>query len=153
MNISLQNSASGRITIQTSEGKWVPVNLSPCFPWSGEDRFISLRDDEGNEHALIESIEDLSPDNQKRIRDSLYTGQFTFEISKIHAIDRNFELRTWHVDTIHGSRHFQTMLDDFPQILENGTILITDLAGDIYEIKDRSTLDKASQKRLWAFID
>ena len=153
MSISLRNCASGRITIQNEKGDWVPVNPCPCFPWSENGSFISLRDDNNVELALIEDISHLDPDDQERIETSLDAGQFTFEITSIHEIDRDFELRIWKVDTNRGPRQFQTMLDDFPQILDTGTVLITDLAGDIYEIKDRSKLDKASQKKLWAFTD
>ena len=153
MSIELRNCASGRITIQDNSGKWVPVNACPCFPWSHPDSFISLRDDEDDEHAFIADLGELSPENQKRIRDALGAGQFTFEITAIQEIDRDFELRVWKVDTNRGPRQLQTMLDEFPQMLDNGTVLITDLAGDLYEIKDRSKLDKASQKKLWAFTD
>ncbi|MGB0371164.1 MAG: DUF1854 domain-containing protein [Opitutales bacterium] len=153
MSILLQNCASGRITVQNESGEWVPVNPCPCFPWSEKGAYISLRDDKGKEHALIEDVSTLSPDDQLKIQEALGAGQFTFQITQIHEIERDFELRVWKVDTNRGPRKLQTMLDEFPQILDNGNILITDLAGDIYEIKDRSALDKTSQKKLWAFID
>ncbi|MEM7673227.1 MAG: DUF1854 domain-containing protein [Verrucomicrobiota bacterium] len=153
MNIQLQNCASGRITIQDESGHWVPVNPCPCFPWSNKGTFISLRNDEGVELALVEDLFRLLPDDQEKIRNALDAGEFTFEITQIFEIQRDFELRVWKVDTNRGRRQLQTMLDDFPQILENGRIVITDLAGDIYEIRDRAALDKASLKMLWAFID
>ena len=74
-------------------------------------------------------------------------------LHRIDEIERDFELRVWKVDTNRGKRKLQTMLDDFPQIMDDGKVLITDLAGDLYEIRDRSKLDKASQKKLWAFTD
>ena len=153
MDIKLQNCASGRITVQNEKKEWVPVNPCPCFPWSEKGQFISLRDDEGNELALIEDVATLRPEDQTRIHEALDAGQFTFEITRIDEIERDFELRVWKVDTNRGKRKLQTMLDDFPQIMDDGKVLITDLAGDLYEIRDRSKLDKASQKKLWAFTD
>lgn len=153
MKITLQTCASGRITVQNQRGEWTPVNPCPCFPWSRAGTFISLRDDDDNELAFIEDISSLSEADQTRVKNVLGSGQFTFEITKIHSIERDFELRVWKVDTNRGPRKLQTMLDEFPHILDDGKILITDLAGDIYEIKDRTALDKASQKKLWAFTD
>ncbi|NRA27111.1 MAG: DUF1854 domain-containing protein [Opitutales bacterium] len=68
-------------------------------------------------------------------------------------IDRDFELRTWRVETNRGPRSFQTMLDSHPRVLPDGTVLIKDLAGDLYQINDPQSLDRRSRHRLSIYID
>ena len=69
------------------------------------------------------------------------------------SIEDEFELRVWNVETTQGSRKFQTKLDEWPQKLPGGDLLIRDVAGDLYLVVSDKRLDPKSEKLLWAFLD
>jgi hypothetical protein len=57
------------------------------------------------------------------------------------------------VHTAQGNRSFQTRLDDWPRQLPDGTLLIRDVAGDLYRLVASEQLDRRSRTLLWSFID
>ena len=63
------------------------------------------------------------------------------------------EIRTFAVETKQGKRTFQTERDEWPRELAGGGLLIRDVAGDLYAVRDPAALDPQSRKLLWAFID
>ncbi|MCH2154404.1 MAG: DUF1854 domain-containing protein [Opitutales bacterium] len=151
--LQLELCATGRLGMRDEAGKLKAVNVSPCFPWSHPESFISLRDDDNKELGFIDDLDALDPTSKALVSDALSPTKFTFEITEIRKIDRDFELRTWRVETNRGPRSFQTMLDSHPRVLPDGTVLIKDLAGDLYQINDPQSLDRRSRHRLSIYID
>ncbi|HXM28540.1 MAG TPA: DUF1854 domain-containing protein, partial [Chthoniobacterales bacterium] len=84
---------------------------------------------------------------------TLRQTRFVFEVIAIENVEDEFDLRTWSVKTRQGRRSFQTKLDEWPRTLETGAVMIRDLSGDLYQIKDPTALDPASQKLVWAYIE
>ena len=76
-----------------------------------------------------------------------------FEIEAIDAVEDEIEIRTFHVRTRQGKRRFQTLRDEWPRELPGGALLLRDVAGDLYVVRDPENLDRASQRRFWAFVD
>ncbi|MFT6633634.1 MAG: hypothetical protein ACJAS4_003605 [Bacteriovoracaceae bacterium] len=111
---------------------WAPVDLKPCFPNSFKDKYFSIRDKDGKEVYLIESLAQLEEINRKTIIEYLKFKTFRFEIVGIHRIEEDFGVRHFEVKTNKGDRNFQTNLDDWPTIQKDGSILIDDLFGDQY---------------------
>lgn len=114
--------------------EWAKVKLSPCFPKSHPDKYFSVRDDKDIEVKLIESLDQLDVDNKKIIEDYLKVRTFSYEIIGIHTANEEFGVRHWEVKTKQGQRCFQTELDSWPQIQDDGRILIEDIFGDQYVI-------------------
>ena len=102
---------------------------------------------------MVERIEDLDNESAQALNLALDEAEFTLEITKIHSIDRRFELRIWKVDTVHGPRTFEIRIDDWPRVLPNGGLSISDLAGDLYTIPDKEKLDKRSRRLLFSYAD
>jgi len=133
--------------------QWALVNPKPCFPWSEPDRYISLRNEKHEELAFIADPQSLDSDSRDALERSLKPGFFTFEITRIHSLHSQFDLRIWDVDTKQGRRSFQVKLDDWPQSFPDGSMVIKDLSGDLFSIARPDSLDKQSQKLLWSFRD
>lgn len=115
--------------------QWAKVVLKPCFPKSHPAEFFSVRDEKDKELSLLESLDTLDEDNRKVIDDYLKVRNFQYEIIGIYNVDEEFGIRHWEVKTKQGERVFQTELDYWPQIQDDGRILLDDLFGDQYEIK------------------
>ncbi len=133
-------------------GRESVVRVSLCFPWSEPHRYVSLRDNDENEVALIDRLSDLDDDSRISVEKALAEAGFVLEVIGVETITEDFEIRSWQVLTRQGPRKFQTMLDDWPWNVPGGGLLIRDIAGDLFYIDDPDAMDEHSRKLLWAFI-
>ncbi len=129
------------------------VQIRRCFPWSDPTRYLSLRDDDDKEIVLIADPAQLDEGSRQVLEDALAEAGFLFDITAVLEVEEEVELRHWRVQCRQGSRTFQTRLDEWPRRLPDGSLLIRDLAGDLYRLPDIATLDRKSRKLLWAFVD
>lgn len=150
--LRLERRSDGRLWILSEEGAR-PVRAVPCFPWSAPTRLVSLRDEDGSERALVGDVVDLAPTSREALEATLACAGFVFEIEAVSAVVEEVEIRVWSVETRQGARQFQTPSDGWPRELADGGLLIRDVAGDLYIIRDPSALDDASRAHLWAFAD
>ncbi len=135
------------------DGAETRVNVHLCFPWTQPERFFSLRDEDKNELALVESPDGLDAESRAILEAMTAESRFVFPITAIESADPDFELRVWKVRTRGGPRQFQTKLDDWPRPLPDGSLLLRDIAGDLYRVEQPEQLDVKSRRILWAFMD
>lgn len=150
--LELRNAGDGRLLVIV-DGEAVAVRLRQCFPWSEPHRFLSLRDEEDDEIALVEDPADLSPTSRRALDEALADAGFVLEVVRVLSIEEEVEIRQWEVETVQGPRFFQTHLDDWPRALPKGGLLIRDVAGDLYLLGDPAAMDARSRELLWAFVD
>ena len=141
----------GRLWV-IEDGARTPVRPTPCFPWSEPRRYVSLRDKDDKEVALVESLDHLDAPSAAALEQTLDEVGFVFEVEAILSVIEEVEIRRWTLRTQQGERRMQTALDAWPRELPSGGYLVRDVAGDLYRVPDPSTLDKHSQKLLWAFV-
>ena len=151
-SVVLRSAADGRLHL-LSGGRYVPVRLRQCFPWSEPGLHLSLRDDQDREMAIVDDPADLDPESRAALEQALAAAGFVLEVTRVVDIEEEVEIRQWTVETRQGRRSFQTHLDDWPRTLPNGGILIRDVAGDLYRLSAPREMDKKSRELLWAFID
>ena len=151
-SLRLSRTADGR-TMATWNGASRAVRAVTCFPWSAPGTFVSLRDEDGAEVALVPALDALEPGSRAVLARALREIAFAFEITQVERVRKEFEIRQWDVACVHGPRTFQTHVDDWPRVLPPNGLLITDVAGDVYVIPDWTALDKASRKQLAVFVD
>jgi hypothetical protein len=130
-----------------------PVRACRCFPWSEPTRFISLRDQDDAEVALVRDAHELDPASRKVLEEALAEAGFVLEVCEILAIDEEIEIRSWKVRTRQGARSFQTPRDEWPRDVPGGGLIVRDVAGDLYHIARAEDLDPRSQRLLWALVD
>lgn len=147
----LELSPDGRLTV-TRGAEPKPVVVRRCFPWSEPGRYISLRDADQTEVALVKDPADLSPESRDALERAMAEAGFVFEVTRVIEVDEEVEIRHWQVDTRQGKRTFQTRLDDWPRALPGGGFLIRDVAGDLYRLPEPEQMDGKSQELLWAFV-
>jgi len=156
-SLALENATEVRIQngllFAIVDGEPVSVRLRQCFPWSEPHRFLSLRDEDDEEVALIEEPAVLAPESRNAIEQALADAGFVLEVMRVVSIEEEVEIRQWKVETKHGPRSFQTHLDDWPRALPNGGLLIRDVAGDLYLLAAPGQMDRKSKELLWAFVD
>jgi hypothetical protein len=150
--VMLERRADGRLWAGRG-GEERPVTVRRCFPWSEPARFVSLRDDDEEEFALVADLADLDSASRSVLEAALAEAGFVFTVTAIRDVDEEVEIRVWKVETAQGPRRFQTRLDDWPRELPGGGILIRDVAGDLYHVPEPKVLDRRSRQLLWAFVD
>jgi hypothetical protein len=137
-----------------------PVVVRRCFPWSEPGSFISLRDEDHREVALVRNPAELGPASRTALETAMAEAGFVFEVTRVMEVEEEVEIRHWTVETRQGPRTFQTRLDDWPRALPRGGdgaaggggFLIRDVAGDLYRLPDPDRLDRKSRELLWAFV-
>ncbi len=150
--LTLEARADGRLTaVRDGERRVVWVRQS--FPWSERSRYLSLRDEDEREFALVADAADLDADSRLALEEALAQAGFVLAVTRVTAIEEEVEVRCWSVVTRQGDRRFQTRLDDWPRALPDGSLLVRDVAGDLYLIGDPAALDRRSRALLWAFVD
>ncbi|MGF1447782.1 MAG: DUF1854 domain-containing protein [Opitutales bacterium] len=154
-DFTLRIDGTGRLRFIRGDDN-IAVTVRPCFPWSSPREYISLRrvgEKDDSEVALVPHLEDLDSESRRALEQVLGEAGFMLEVTGIEAIERDFELRTWKVQTRQGPRSFQTKLEDWPIRLPSQGIVLRDLGGDLYHIADPHGLDKKSFQKIWAFLD
>ncbi len=153
---------SGRLTLEKRadgqlwaglDGEERAVRVHRCFPWSEPGRFLSLRDTENEEFALVESVDELCAGSRRVLDEALVEAGFVLEVTGVIDVVEEVEIRIWKVETRQGVRTFQTRLDDWPSQIPGGGIVIKDVAGDLYHIANPDAMDAKSRKWIWAFVD
>ena len=150
--LRLERRTDGRL-VACLEAAASPVRPVRCFPLSRPAAYISLRDDDDREVALVVNPGDLDPGSRGALEQELADAGFVLHIARVHSVHEELEIRTWKVETREGPRTFQTARDEWPRQLPGGGLLLRDVAGDLYLVPRASDLDARSQRALWAFID
>jgi hypothetical protein len=150
--LTLERRPDGRLwAVRGGEAR--PVALRRCFPWTEPGRYVSLRDEDDREFALVQDPAALDARSQEALGRALVEAGFVFAVTRVLALDEEIELRHWRVETRQGVRTFQTRLDDWPRTVPGGGLLVRDVAGDLYHIADPAALDRKSRELMWAFVD
>jgi len=129
------------------------VGVCRLFPWSAPALYTSLRDADDEELCLVRRPGELDRESREALEVSLAEAGFVMEIERIDSIEEEIEIRTFCVMTQQGKRTFQTERDEWPRELARGGVLIRDVAGDLYAVRDPAKLDAPSRKLLWVFLD
>jgi hypothetical protein len=150
--LSLARRPDGRLWAVKGDAERA-VWVRRCFPWSEPGRWLSLRDDDDEEFALVRHPEELDEASRRVLEEAIALAGFVFEITRVLEIEEEVEIRHWRVETRQGTRVFQTRLDDWPRSLPHGGLLIRDVTGDLYRLEHPAGLDGTSRALLWAFVD
>jgi hypothetical protein len=131
----------------------VAVQLALCFPWSLPQRFLSLRNADGREEALIDDYRSLPEDVRELIEAGLRKRYFVARLTRVLDIREEADLFRWQVATDAGERSFLTSRTDRPRRLAGGEFVVRDVSRDVYVIPDPAQLDESSRAKLWLYLD
>jgi hypothetical protein len=151
--LKLERRRDGQIWAVREGSEDVAVRVQPCFPWTHTRRYVSVRDADDNELALVADLGELDEGVRGLIEEALAEIGFVLEITRLDSLETEFEIRNWKVETRQGPFTFQTKLDDWPHPLPGGGLLIRDVAGNLFRIADPHALNAHSRKLLHPFVD
>ena len=131
------------------------IGVYLTFPLSDPESFISIReaDEKAKEIGVIKKLSDIAPDQAELIREQIKLRYFMPEITKVIDVKDEYGYAYWNVITSFGACRFTTgMGGDSVVSLSDARILITDIDGNRYEIRDFNAMTPAEKKKLDIFI-
>ena len=137
----------GDLLLQLDDGELrIEVKVELAFPLTVPEDFIVVRDLDGQEVGVIRRLEELDEVSRQVVAEALESSYFVPVITRVRAIEVEFRIPRWEVETNHGDQSFEisSMRADVRQ-LPDGRILIRDADGNRYEIQSVRKLDSASR--------
>lgn len=143
----------GRLVLTTVDGV-VHEGVSPvrAFPVQAPQDGISLLNTDGKEVAWIDAIGDLPPAIGALVSEELSGREFMPEIARINSVTSFATPCTWSVATDRGDTEFVLRGEEDIRRLTVDTLLISDIHGIHYLVRDLRELDKHSKKILDRFL-
>ncbi len=150
---NLTRNPFGRLVLTTAEGE-VHESVAPvrAFPVQAPDDGIALVSTDGKEVGWIDRIEDLPAAVGQLVREELEGREFMPEIARINSVTSFATPCTWSVATDRGDTEFVLRGEEDIRRLTVDTLLISDIHGIHYLIRDVRDLDKHSKKILDRFL-
>lgn len=124
------------------------AKVARCFPWSLTDRYVSIRDKDGKELALLATLEELDEPSRRVAEQELADKIFNPRIQKVTAYKHEFGVISITAQTDRGEVTFQIRSRDDIRVLSPTRALLRDADGNTYEIADITALDPVSRKHL-----
>jgi len=143
----------GKLVVTTPEGVvHEGVAAVRAFPVQAPEDGIALVNHDGKEVAWIDRLEDLPPAMAALVREELGGREFMPEIARIVAVTSFATPCTWTVNTDRGDTEFVLRGEEDIRRLTADTLLISDIHGIHYLVRDVRALDKHSKKILDRFL-
>lgn len=124
------------------------AQVARCFPWSFPDSYVSIRDKDGKEVRLLNSLDELDAQSRAVVKQELHDRVFNPQIQRVSSVKHEFGITTIVAETDRGEVSFQIRSRDDVRVLSPTRALFRDVDGNQYELTDLSALDPSSRKRL-----
>lgn len=129
------------------------VRLRRAFPFSLEDKYISVLDFEQNEIGLIEDIGVFESEQTELIKNELKRVYYSPRVTAIKSVKERLGYAFFSVDSDAGELEIP-LRDVYRSLIRIGDdrLVIIDTDGNRYYIDSIKQLDKASQKKLELYV-
>ncbi|HKQ74093.1 MAG TPA: DUF1854 domain-containing protein [Blastocatellia bacterium] len=144
--------ATLRLTVE-EDRSYLTVSVLRAFPLSEPNRFLSVRDGENKEVGLIVNPADLDVENWRLVEEELERRYLMPTITRIVAAQERFGTVDWTMETNRGLCRFTTRnLGENVQRPSPGRVILSDVDGNRYDIRNLDDLSLASQELLFRHI-
>ncbi len=136
-----------RLRLTIGEERSYPI-IKPAWsaPLSRPGKYLSLLNGKGEEVAMVADPADLTPSSLKAVKEELSRRYLTATVTTVIHARSEFGATYWHVDSDRGERDFVTQsLQENAQWLGEGHLLLIDVDGNRFELKDISSMDERSR--------
>jgi hypothetical protein len=149
VTMKITRNEAGQLVVQMdAKDPVVDARVARCFPWSLPGIYVSIRDKEGKELALLRTLEELDPASRQIVQQELADKVFDPKIRRVTSYKNEFGVISITAQTDRGEVTFQIRSRDDVRLLSNSRALFRDADGNTYELTDLNALDRASRKWL-----
>lgn len=133
-----------RMTIE-GDRSYLKVKVVRAAPLSHPDHYICFLDAKDEVICMVDSIRDIQEAARGLAQEDLDRRYLTAQVLRIHAIRMDFGVSYWDVETDRGQREFVAKdVAENAQWMGDNRLLILDVDGNRFEIRDLAGLDKKS---------
>jgi len=136
------------VRVKGREQPYLEAKVARCFPWSVPETYISIRDKDGKEIALLNSADDLDAASKEVLLRELKEKMFAPKILRVADCKDEFGVTSLTAETDRGMVTFQIRSRDDVRVLSETRALFRDADGNTYELADLNALDAAGRKRM-----
>ena len=141
-----------RLTIE-DDRSYLRVGLLRAFPLSDPSHYLSVRDGQGKEVGLIADPDALRPEDCALIERELARRYLVPAVTRIVSARERFGTVEWTMETDRGVARFTTRnLRENVQRPSPVRIILNDVDGNRYDIRDVDALSAASQELLFRHL-
>lgn len=143
----------GRLILTTPDGQeYESVAPVRAFPIQAPDNGIAMVSTDGREVAWIDLLSDLPGPARALVEEELEGREFMPEIRRISHVTSFATPCTWSVETDRGETEFVLRGEEDIRRIGPSTLLLVDIHGIHFLIRDLLSLDKHSRKILDRFL-
>ncbi len=145
-NITLRRGESEqRLWLYVEDEEYEVGRVMSAFPLSASLKRIVFFDSDGEEIGCLKCASQLDPESLKILQEELDKAYFMPSIKSISEITDHLGLELWRVITNRGERTFEVRSPrKNVRIINPKRLIVKDVDGNRYEIKDWRMLDKKS---------
>lgn len=152
-SFDLNQDAFGRWVLQMPDGtRHVPVTALRAYPVSAPDEGVALMDAEGHELLWVPQLGQLEAPLRDKLKQALNEREFLPEILQLTQVSSFATPSTWTVLTDRGETQFLLKGEEDIRRLTGTVLLINDINGVQFMIRDLAAMDKHSRKLLDRFL-
>jgi hypothetical protein len=150
----LERNSFGRLVFSSPDETEVHEGVLPvrAFPIAAPDTGIALVSTDGRELVWIDRLTDLPVAVRTLIEEELTSREFLPEIRRIVHVSTFASPSTWQVETDRGAAVLVLKGEEDIRRITQFTLLIADMHGVQYLVRDIQGLDKESRKFLDRFL-
>ena len=149
----IERDAWGRLVLTDADGaRFVGVLVGHAFPFTDPDRWISIRDAQGQELTLIDNPASLPDAVWRLMAEELKRREFVPAVRRIVRVVGETDPCEWFVETDRGATRFLLNSEEDVRRLGPYRRLIVDSHGIRYLVPDMRELDAASRKILERYL-
>ena len=143
----------GDSAFMTTGGREYEVGaIVMAFPISKRARFVAVRDNQGEELGIIRDVGSLDPHSWRIVSEEVERSYFMPLILEVLDVTEKLAVGTWKVETDRGSRTFQVRRPRQNLRKIGRRIIIRDVDGNRYEIRDWRKLSLRARSQIEEYI-
>jgi hypothetical protein len=148
----MRHGATLRLTLE-ADRSFPKVGILRAFPLSDRNHFLSVRDGGDNEIGVIVNPDELGAEQRKLVEEDLQRRYLVPAVKRIVSAKERFGTVEWTVETDRGVCHFTTQnLRENVQRPAPGRIILNDVDGNRYDIRNLDELSRESQEVLFRHL-
>jgi hypothetical protein len=153
IDFTLRRDPFGRLVLTDANGtEHHGVSPVRAFPIQAPDEGLALVNTDGKEVVWLDRVDDLPAQTAALVREELAGREFMPEINRIVDVSSFATPCTWTVDTDRGTADFVLRGEEDIRRIGTDSLLVSDMHGIHFLIRNQYTMDKHSKKILDRFL-
>jgi len=151
--MSLERNPLGRWVWNDAQGvRHEQVVVVRAYPVTAPEQGAGVMDAEGHELAWFDRLDQVAQPLQALLREAIAEREFLPEIQQLKTVSSLVTPSVWTVQTDRGEARFMLKGEEDIRRLTGKTLIVSDVDGVQYLIRDPLALDKQSRKLLDRFM-